>query len=253
MDEGQGFAEVTPVAGATPAAAASTPAAVTPAAAEGTTPATPAAAATTPPAAEGTTPAAAAPPVRPDYIPEAFWDAEKGTPKLEDIGAKLKTVAEREAAAALVADWDKFELKTDIKDIAGNAITIDRDNPLVKALGGIAKERGWGPEDVNPLIDTIVTAQKAAVEAEKREFESLGDQRFARRDAVLARGAALLGEGGDTKIKGIVSLISTAEQFKIFEQFINAAAGPRAAEPRPGGEAPSNLEILYPDDIKKRA
>lgn len=248
MDEGQGFAEVTPAAGATPAAPAdvSTPAA-THAPAEGTTPA----AATTPPAAEGA--AAVTPPVRPDYIPEAYWDAEKGAPKLEDIGAKLKTVAEREAAAALVADWEKFELKTDIKDIAGNEITIDRDNPLVKALGGIAKERGWGPDDVNPLINTIVTAQKAAVEAEKREFESLGDQRFARRDAVLARGAALLGEGGDTKIKAIVSLISTADQFKIFEQFVNAAAGPRAAEPRPGGKAPTSLEVLYPDDVKKRA
>jgi hypothetical protein len=252
VDEGQGFQEVSPAAGATPAAA--TPAASTPAATPATTDtATPAAGATPAAADAGTPPAAATPTVRPDYIPEAFWDAEKGAPKLEDIGAKLKTVADREAAAALVADWDKFELKTEIKDIAGNAITIDRDNPLVKALGGIAKERGWGPEDVNPLIDTIVTAQKAAVEAEKREFESLGDQRFARRDAVLARGAALLGEGGDAKIKGIVSLISTAEQFKIFEQFVNAAAGPRAAEPRPGGTPLSNLEVLYPDDVKKRA
>lgn len=247
MDEGQGFAQVTPAAGATPAAAtpAASPTPDTATPAEGTTPAAADAGATPP--ADGT------PPVRPDYIPEAYWDAEKGAPKLEDIGAKLKTVAEREAAAALVADWDKFELKTAITDIAGNPITIDRDNPLVKALGGIAKERGWGPDDVSPLIDTIVTAQKAAVEAEKREFESLGDQRFARRDAVLARGAALLGEGGDAKIKGIVSLISTAEQFKIFEQFVNAAAGPRAAEPRPGGTPPSTLEVLYPDEVKKRA
>jgi hypothetical protein len=249
VDEGQGFSEVTPAAGATPAAApiASEPAASTPAAAAtSSTPATPA----TPAAADSATPVAG-PPVRPDYIPESYWDAEKGAPKLEDIGAKLKSVAEREAAA--IADWDKFELKTDIKDLQGNDISIDRDNPLVKALGGIAKERGWGPDDVNPLINTIVTAQKAAIEAEKAEFESLGDQRFARRDAVLARGAAMLGEGGDTKIKAIVSLISTAEQFKIFEQFVNAAAGPRAAEPRPGGQAPSSLETLYPDDMKKRA
>jgi hypothetical protein len=248
--DGEGFSEVTPAAGATPAAAATPPAAATPAVS--TEGATPPAAAATPPAAEGTTPpAAATPPVRPDYIPEAFWDAEKGAPKLEDIGAKLKTVAEREAQA--IQDWDKFELKTEIKDLQGNAITIDRDNPLVKALGGIAKERGWGPADVNPLIDTIVTAQKAAVEAEKAEFESLGDQRFARRDAVLARGAALLGEGGDAKIRGVVSLISTAEQFKIFESLVNAAAGPRAAEPRPGGQPPTSLEVLYPDDVKKRA
>lgn len=200
------------------------------------------------------TPAAnapAAPAARPDYIPESYWDAEKGAPKLEDIGAKLKSVAEREAAA--ITDWDKFELKTDIKDIQGNAIEIDRDSPLVKALGGIVKERGWGADDVKPLIDTIVTAQKAAVEAEKAEFESLGEQRVARRDAVLTRGATLLGDDGGAKIEAVMSLISTAEQFKIFEQLVNAAAGPRAPDARPGGQAPTTLEVLYPDDVKKRA
>lgn len=248
MADGEGFSEVTPVVGATPAAAASASAPAAPAAQP--TPASTENGAA--PATDGAEAGAAqsAAPTRPEYIPEGYWDAEKGAPKLEEIGQKLKTVAEREAAA--ITDWDKFELKTDIKDIQGNAITIDRDNPLVKALGGIAKERGWGPADVNPLIDTIVTAQKAAVEAEKAEFESLGEQRFARRDAVLARGAALLGDGGDARIKGVVSLISTAEQFKIFEDLINAAAGPRAAEPRPGGATSNGLEVLYPDDVKKR-
>lgn len=57
---------------------------------------------------------AGAPPQRPEYVPEQFWDGEKGAPKIEDLAKGYSDLAARQAKgkAALIPEIKK-ELETE--------------------------------------------------------------------------------------------------------------------------------------------
>lgn len=206
---------------------------------------------------------------RPDYLPESYWDAEKGAPKIEDIS---KIFAAHEARTKnVITDWDKLELKTSVKGLDDQEITIDRDAPMVKALGEIAKERGWTGEDVQPLVDMVATMQRAAAEAEINSFLKLGggDRKKAndRAEAVVAKAASLLGytgqAGADGKVddsgrRAVVRLMSdihSSEAFEVLEKLINATQAPGSASGGGGGGETIDIASRWYGDgsLKKKA
>lgn len=246
------------------AEAAQSTAATTTAAAASTQQTTQAAAQQT---TQQTTQTAAAPQAaqRPSYIPEALWDTTKNEVKGEDLGKILTAHQARETGK--ITDFAKVELKTSVKAFDGGEYTLNRDNPLVKAVGGIAVERGWTGQDLQPILDAVATAENAAAEAETNEYLKLGSGDRAKADiranAVIERAARLLGFTGkpaaDGKIdetmkvavKKIVASFGSVEQFETLEKILNAAGGPAAASLAGGGTVTNIAERLYPDANKK--
>lgn len=205
---------------------------------------------------------------RPDYIPESYWDAEKGAPKVEDISKIFQAHDAR--TKNVIADWGKYELKTSVKGLDDKEIEIDREAPMVKALGEIAKERGWTGEDVQPLVDMVATMQRAAAEAEINGFLKLGggDRKKAndRAEAVVAKAATLLGytgeAGADGKVddsgrRAVVRLmadIHSSEAFEVLEKLINATQSPGSASGGGGGgETKDIASRWYGDGSLKKA
>lgn len=184
--------------------------------------------------------------MRPDYLPENYWDATKNAPKADELKALFDGHTKRQAE--LITDPAKVELKTELKDRAGNPIEINRDEPVVKAMLDLAKERGLTTGDVNALTEVVVTSQLAAVEAEHQEYLAFGGgdeaKAKARTNAILERGATLLGKDDQGKptddakkqMATIMAGLSTKAQFEALEKLIGgepaaAAAGGTGAKP----------------------
>lgn len=199
---------------------------------------------------------------RPDYLPESYWDAEKGAPKADALS---KIFADHEARTKnAITDWSKLELKTSVKGLDDKEVEIDRDAPMVKALGEIAKERGWTGEDVQPLIDMVATMQRSSAEAEMKDFIKLGggDVKKAneRANAVVTQAARLLGwtgqAGADGKVdesgrRAAVRLmadIHSSEAFEVLEKLITATQAPGAASGGGGGGEVKDIALRWYGD-----
>lgn len=201
-------------------------------------------------------------PVRPDYIPENLWDAEKGTVKADDLGKILQAHADRQAKA--ITDPTKVELKTELKDAKGESITFDMDAPVMKAAAAMAKDRGWTTDDLTAMGEIVVKAQLAAQEADLVEYRTLGNGDMAKADArfnaVIAKGAALLGadeQGAATPeakqaLTRVFAHIHTRADFETLEKLINGQSGPGAAA---SGGNPAQVTDMaaswYPNEAKK--
>lgn len=247
-------------------APAPAPAPATPAATPAPSPAD--ASAANPAPADPANPAPAANPspapaaTRPDYIPENLWDAEKGTVKADDLGKILQAHADRQAKA--ITDPTKVELKTELKDAKGEPITFDMDSPVMKAAAAMAKDRGWTTDDLTAMGEIVVKAQLAAQEADLVEYRTLGNGDMAKADArfnaVIAKGAALLGadeQGAATPeakeaLTRVFAHIHTRADFETLEKLINGQSGPGAAA---SGGNPAQVTDMasawYPNEKRK--
>lgn len=195
-------------------------------------------------------------PTRPDYLPDTYWDATKNAPKADELKALFDGHTKRQAE--LITDPAKVELKTELKDRAGNPIEINRDEPLVKAVLEMAKGRFSG-SDVNALVETVITAELASAEAEHQEYLQFGGgdeaKAKARTNAIFERGATLLGKDdqgkptdeGKKAMATIMAGLSTKAQFEALEKLIGAE--PAAAAAGGGGGNVTNIaESWYGKD-----
>jgi hypothetical protein len=202
--------------------------------------ATPAAGDTSPPAPapggeKGAPPVAAVAPdpassaaARPDYIPEKYWDAEKGEPKNGELSELWKKLEEREAAEAERAkgipekpeDY-KVALPEGFKIPDGIDLKLDVNDPAFKRAQAFAKERGLTQSDFSNLL--AIEAERKAVEhqallkAVEAEKAKLGENRIARLDAVETKLAAKLPA---PQAKALASLMVTADAVEAIETLI---------------------------------
>jgi hypothetical protein len=196
---------------------------------------------------------------RPDYIPESLWDATKNAPKGDDLGKIL--TAHQARQANLIDDPAKFDLKPTVKAADGQTFEFDTESPLMKGVLGMAKGR-FTKEDVRDLGDLVLTAQVAAKDAEHAEFLTIGGgdeakahQRF---NAVMAKGAALLGQDGKETPESkkaftqVLAVISTKAQFEVLEKLVGLQGLPGAAggTGNTGGVIPI-AQQLYPNENRK--
>jgi hypothetical protein len=179
--------------------------------------------------AEGAAPSTDALPVtqaaRPDFIPEKFWDAEKGAPKVNWQALEAREAAEAERAALIPETPDGYQpvLPEGFALPDGVELMIDVNDPAFKAAQAFAKERGLTQPEFSTLLTLEaqrVTAEKArlgsAIEAEKAK---LGEQRGARIKAV---DDFLLGRLPEKQAKALQNLMVTAEAVEAFETLMGA-------------------------------
>jgi len=102
--------------------------------------------------------------VRPEGLPDEFWDDADGV-KLGDVVAKLREY--EELRADLPEGPDGYELKVSdaVKVPEGFDVTLNPDDPLVKAVMPALHEAGVGKVAAQKIIDAYAAAQIADQEA----------------------------------------------------------------------------------------
>lgn len=208
------------------------------------------AAGTTP--AQGSPPADAAPaveskPTRPEWLPESYFDAEKGAIKDEDFGkhyAELATgaKAEQERIAAYPQKLEdlKFELPADLKLPEG--MKLDESNPTFQAFRQFAFEKKLDPAVGSQLLGMYVKEQATNVEAiNKRvgeEMQKLGANGAAR---ISSLRTFLDSKVGPELSKSVMAGVFTADQVNGMEKLMLAMSnGGTAVAPGTAREAPKN-------------
>lgn len=218
---------------------------VTPAAPAAAAPAAPAAAAPAAPAA----PAAAAPGVaeRPAFLPESFWDKEKGAIKLNEFGVHYQEVAqfhqaETQRRAGIPAKPEDYalELPKDFKVPDGfkpEQFKVNDKDPRLPMARAIAKELGLDQAGFSKLIALDANMQAQAITADRAaataELAKLGEKAPARIGAIETYLKANLVE---SEYEAIRPAFSSAAAVVAMEKIIAKATG--QAVPTGGSPAP---------------
>jgi hypothetical protein len=181
-------------------------------------------------------------PARPDYIPESFWDADKGF-KADDFNALIAFKAERDANAAQVpADPNgykvalpqDFKLPEGVQLPEGQEFAIDENDPRVSAAREFAHSTNMSQADFEGLL---AFGAQVDLQEQSRLTEALGEQRkllggkaTERVNAVTAwLGAKIGGELAGA----IAPMLFTAKQVEAFEAVMRLNRG--AVSGNPGG------------------
>jgi hypothetical protein len=156
----------------------------------------------TPAAAPSPAPAAADKPARPEWIPEKFWDADGGAPRVEDLAKSyqklesihgsaekfeetIKARFEEERRAGLPQKPEEYtpELPQELWP-EGTKGEINTDDPLVKFWQQTAHKYGLSKDDFSAGVAEFIKADMAARASIKEEVAKLGENAEARVKAV---------------------------------------------------------------------
>jgi len=192
-----------------------------------------------------TDPAAAAAPAaagdRPTYVPEAFWDAEKGL-KADDFQKHLEQLEAKATAADKAREGvpekpEGYELKLPPIEGLPEGVEIDADDPRLGILRKLAHETGMSQDKFSSIIAAqvkhdlaLVQARNAELAAEKKALGPEADQR------ITAVQDALKGALGD-KAKPLIAMLASAQAVEAFESILKGGpdfAANGRAETEPG-------------------
>jgi hypothetical protein len=146
---------------------------------------------------------ASAPKVRPEGLPESFWDKDKGEIKLQDFAKSYEELRQakaeidaRKAQVPAQPDLYKPELPKDLKIPAG--MEVKTDDPLYIAVRQMAHEEGWTQGQFSRAIGEYakieVAKHEALQAAVKQRDEALGANGPQRVDALNKRFVAAFGD-----------------------------------------------------------
>lgn len=173
------------------------------------------------------------PAVRPDYIPENFWDAEKGF-KADDFNAILARDAERSAQLAQVPPSpDKYEAKLphDFKmpegvELKEGESLIDANDPRIPTLREFAHTNQFSQAQFEGMIalgaQLDIAEQGRLTEALALQVEQLGAKGKDRIGAVKTWVAAKLPADQSEAILGV---LYTAKQIEAMESLMRMNRG----------------------------
>ena len=193
-------------------------------------------------------------------MPDAFWDAEKGSFKLDAItGASEAAAKYAKLTEGAVDDPSKVDFAGLIKDLKaedggplkdpyGNVIELDAASPLLQGAAKIFAENGIGKSVQSSLVRALIESQiadaKTVIEQGQAEIAKLGANGSARISAVQN----FFKEKGGEPAAAIVSRINTAAEFEALEKLVAMVTGP-AAGANAGGAAPVTdaVSVLFPN------
>jgi hypothetical protein len=159
-------------------------------------PAAPAAASpSTPTSPAGTEPPASSAPVRPEGLPDSFWDTEKNTVKIDDLTKRFNELSTKDAADAVrknslppSADAYKIELPADFQMPTGVEFKFDDKAPELVQARALAHAKGWTQQDFSEALGIFAAAkisEQATINtARAAEVTKLGATGPGRVDAV---------------------------------------------------------------------
>lgn len=181
---------------------------------------------TTAPAAPAAAPVVA---TRPEYVPEAHWDATANkvkddaalTAHFNEIIARDAAEQSRRLALPQTPEAYKAELPTDFKPPDGIDYKFNDADPLLAQARTLAKELGIPQEGFSKLLGLYAGAQVATAQqiqtAKNAEIAKLGPTGPARVDAVTTVFKATLGEAEG---QVLASRMFTAQDVQIAEKLV---------------------------------
>lgn len=113
---------------------------------------------------------AATPPVRPDGLPEAYWDETTGAVKPEAYTrlAELEAAAaEKAAGVPETAEAYVLELPEPVVGLDGKPVAFDAEDPLVKAMLPAIHEAGVPQAGLAKILQAYAATEVAALRAEQ--------------------------------------------------------------------------------------
>lgn len=185
----------------------------------------------------------AQPPQRPDYIPESFWDAEKGF-KSDDFNALVAFKAEQDANRAQVPDQPDgykvalpkdFKLPDGFKLPEGKEAIIDDSDPRIADLRTFAHTNGMSQDQFEGMIalgaQMDIAEQSRLDAALAQQKDLLGSKATERVNAVTTwLGAKLGGEFAEA----LAPMMFTAKQVEAFEALMRLNRGTVPGHPGAG-------------------
>lgn len=204
-------------------------------------------------AAAGTADAAgaAAPPARPDWLPEDQWDATAGKPKV-DIAAALQAhqqATERAGQVPTDAAVYKTELPSDLKLPDGLNFEVKADDPLLAEFRSFAHANGLTQAQFSGILglrakmDAMAHEQAAA--AMQAEVRALGDKAQERIEGATTFLRSKLPADQFDALKGAVA---SAKAVEAIETLMKLATGPQL----PGSGAGAGSEAVSEVDFYKQ-
>nr|DAH75491.1 MAG TPA: hypothetical protein [Caudoviricetes sp.] len=172
-------------------------------------------------------------PVRPEWLPESMWDADKGFKK-DDLDSLIASKAERDAAKAQVPekpDGYQAKLPATFKmpegfELPEGETVLDETDPRVVALREVAHGKGWSQADFEEVLAFGVNqdiAERGRIkEAVSKEREKLGGRGVERIKSVTGWLDAKL---GSDLASSLHSMMFTAKQVEAFEAVMRLNRG----------------------------
>lgn len=195
-------------------------------------------------------------PERPEYIPENFWDADKGF-KSDDLNALVALKAEQDSrAAAVPATKDEYkvalpaEFKIEGLEIKDGESPIDENDPRISFARDFAHSQGFTQPQFEGLVALGVqmdlAEQTGLNDALKAQAEALGGKGKERIEAVTNwLGAKLGGEFA----AALGPMIMTAKQVQSFERIMQLNRG--AVPGNPGAGRDTGKPEMSDEDYAK--
>ncbi|MGE0190315.1 MAG: hypothetical protein AB7G80_09515 [Dongiaceae bacterium] len=194
-------------------------------------------------------------PERPEWLPENFWNKEKGEPLVEemakswsdtrkklsmrtdDLEKKVKEDFEKTRFAKRPEAPDKYELRLPEK-VPAEAWEWNEKDPLLSYARNLAFETGMGQDDFDKLVGTYIESELSKlpdIEAETKRLGEKGKERLERVDQWLK---ANISRGGYAAL----SEISTkAEVVIAIEELMQKAGAPAFVV---DGSGPTGQDVL---------
>lgn len=217
-----------------------------PAPAASATPAAPAAASPqTPSSPDGTTPASPAAVVRPEGIPDTYWDAITNSLKV-DPESLVKDLKERDELKAFKAAEDtkalsrpqtpeayKLDLPADFTPPAGVEFKFDANDPILAQARAQAHADGLSQESFSKMLGLYAAAkvgEESQIKAARTaEIAKLGSTAAARVDAVVNWVTGMDGTADKRDAKALASMLVTAAHVEAFERLMLKVSSQGAA------------------------
>lgn len=202
-------------------------------------------------------PAGSAPPVRPEQVPETYWDSTTGLkPEFFTHYGEVATFhkTETEKRAAIPATADAYVLEGPIKlpetvkvpngeDGKPLQFAVNKDDPRIPMVRAFAHQFGLPQEAVNQLVALDAQMQiadiNAAAETRAAEAKKLGANFPTRKTAVetFLKGAMTGDQAAkDAKYHALLPVVGNAAAFEAIEDLIARATA--TGVPRNHGDPP---------------
>jgi hypothetical protein len=190
---------------------------------------------------------------RPEYIPEKFWDAEKGV-KAEDLTKHLSELetfkAEQDIRRSGVPEApEKYAITAKVE-----GFEFDEKDPLLGFARAFAHENGIPQEGFDKLVASYAQMQVERATAEAKQFEDFRTESMAKLGAngaarVEALQTAIVGRLGAEDAAHVIPLLVSEKQVVAMEKLMRSGVTPFSASGRqaePQKIAPEQYEAMSP-------
>lgn len=171
---------------------------------------------------------------RPDYIPEAYWDADAGEAKIKEL---VKSLTDTQTALRNRADELKQELikelnegipdepglyEVSMPELDGKQVQMDIEDPLFDEFKVWAHKSGINQDKFNDLLKFQARWLQSKVPNIEAEIGKLGDKAKERIDSVTRFASSALDQGDWETFRG---MMTTARSIEVMEKLMGAAKG----------------------------